>query len=212
MKKILFCIINIFIMFYTSCKELQKTMQQEFDYYIENEDYIGIKKLKGRYFTYENTRIDNTSLDTYPIFLEENFNNEKFYRNAAVEIYENKSNPEFIVFFLTYNISPRGKKPKGYKGADTQINEIALLKCKKGYRFISFPACKYNEKKEIVLAGSVLCLRKAKVLEDGTLENITVWNEIKTPDYVIEIQNPENFIISKGEDSEYFYYYDENHY
>lgn len=86
-------------MFYTSCKEPQKTMQQEFDYYIENEDYEGIKKLKGKYFTYEKSRIDNTSLDAYPIFLEENFNNEKFYRNAAVEIYENKSNPEFIVFF-----------------------------------------------------------------------------------------------------------------
>ena len=204
-------------MFYAGCRKQQKTMQQktmqqEFDYYIQKEDFEGIKKLKGKYFSYENTRIENTSLVAYPIFQGEKYDNEKNYRDAAIEIYENSKKQEFIIVFLSYSISPKGKTPEDYKGADTQINEIALLNCQKGYRFIEYPACKYNEKGEIVLAGPVLCLRKAKILEDGTTEDITVWYEKKIPDYVIEIKSPEEFVISKGENSEYFYYYDEDHY
>ena len=55
-------------------------------------------------------------------------------------------------------------------------------------------------------------LREAKINPDGTYENITVWYKKIVPDYVVEVLSPEEFIITKGEDSEYFYYYDENHY
>ena len=47
--------------------------------------------------------------------------------------------------------------------------------------------------------------------EDGSFEDTTVWYKKIVPDYVIEVLSPEEFVITKGEDSEYFYYYDENH-
>ena len=188
-----------------------KDLQQIFDEYIESGNYDGIQALKGKFFVYEKTRIDNTSLDSYPIFQENNYNDENNYRDASVSIYTNNKKRNLSIIYTKFSVRPK-KKPKDYKGADTQINEIVLLQCEPGYRFIPYAACKYNDKGEMVLAGSVMCLRKAKILEDGSTEDITVWNEKKIPEYVVEIKSPEEFVITKGENSEYFYYYDENHY
>ena len=188
-----------------------RNLQQIFDEYIKNENFDGIKALQGKSFIYEKTRIDNTSLSSYPIFQENNYNDELNYKNAAICVYTNRTKRNYSVIYTEFSVRPK-KKPEDYKGADTQINKIALLNCEPGYRFIPYAACKYNEKGEIVLAGSVMCLRQAKILEDGSSEDITVWYEKKIPEYVVEIKSPEEFVITKGNDSEYFYYYDENHY
>lgn len=211
MKRIInYVLFLVGIIFSVNCEE-QKTLQQELDYYIVNEDFSGINHLTGKIFKYDYSRIDNTDLSAYPIFSEMNYNDENNYKNASIRIYSNNMKKNFSIIYTAFSVKPK-KKPKDYKGADIQINKITLLKCDSGYRLRPYAACKYNEKGEIVLAGSVMCLRKAKILDDGSTEDITVWYEKRIPEYVIEIKSPEEFIILKGEDSEYFYYYDENHY
>lgn len=59
MKKSILIIISFFLVLSCTNKKPTKTLVQEFDYYIENEDYEGIKKLNGKYFTYENCRKNN---------------------------------------------------------------------------------------------------------------------------------------------------------
>ncbi len=211
MKKRIYLFFLILITISVLYSEEYKTLQQEFDYYIENEDFSGIQKLKGKTYSYDNSRIDNTALVAYPVFSEINYNDANNYKNASIRIYTNNMKENFSIVYTVFSIKPK-KKPKDYKGADTQINKIVLLNCEPGYRFKSYAACKYNEKGEIVLAGSVMCLRIAKILEDGSTEDITVWNEKKIPDYVIEIKSPDEFVVTKGKESQYFYYYDEKHY
>lgn len=87
-----------------------------------------------------------------------------------------------------------------------------MLDCEPGYRLIEYPACKYDENKNIVKAGPVLCFLKAKINEDGTIENTTVWYKKIVPEYVVEVKSDGEIVVTKGENSEYFYYYDENHY
>ena len=197
MKEKIFLMIAMFLVVSCmNCKE-SKTLQQELDYYIENEDFSGINHLTGKIFNYDNSRIDNTSLVAYPIFSEINYNDADNYRNASIRIYTNNMKKNFSIIYTAFSIKPQ-KKTKDYKGVDVQINKIVLLNCDPGYRFRSYAACKYNEKGEIVLAGSVMCLRKAKILEDGSTEDITVWYEKKIPEYVIEIRfsisNPDVFL------------------
>ena len=212
MKKLITCTIMVLLMILSvSCKE-KKSMQEEFDYYIENEDFEGIKKLEGKYFKYAETRsFDNQLLaKTYAICSDIDFDIKNLYRDASIVVYTNKMKPNFSIVYTEFSVRPI-KKPKNYKGVDTQIDKIMLINTEPGYCLFSYAACKYDENGEIVLAGPVMCLRKAKIYEDGSTENITVWNKKLTPDYVIEIESPDKFTVTKGEDSEYFYYYDENH-
>ncbi len=211
MKKIIYLIMfSLIAVMFLSCKE-KKTLQQEFDSYIENEDFEGTKKLKGKTFAYENTRIENTLISGYPIYDEINYNTDNFYKDALVERYINKANINFTIVYTCFFVRPR-IKPKGYKGADTQILDITMLNCESGYRLIEYPACKYDENKNIVKAGPVLCFLKAKINEDGSIENTTVWYKKIVPEYVVEIKSDGEIVVTKGENSEYFYYYDEDHY
>lgn len=225
MKNTRFCLIIFVLVLFFGCTNTKKTSQEKsltldekiekplqelFDEYIEKEDFEGIKTLKGKFFRHDLAAIDN--LNSHVIFFRQNFDTETHSRNPKMSFYQNNIKQNVAIFYLKYSIYPKGKKPEGFKGADTQINEIALLKCEEGYKFHLYGACEYNEKGEIVMAEDVFCLRKSKIYEDGSFEDTTVWYKKIVPDYVIEVLSPEEFIITKGEDSEYFYYYDENHY
>ena len=224
MKNIKFCLIIVVVLFLCGCSNTKKTSQEKsltldekiekplqelFDEYIEKEDFEGIKTLKEKFFSHDLAAIDN--LNSHVIFFRQNFNTETHWRNPKISFYQNNIKQNVAIFYLKYSIFPKGKKPEGFKGADTQINEITLLKCEEGYKFHLYGACKYNEDGEIVMAEDVFCLRKSKIYEDGSFEDTTVWYKKIVPDYVIEVLSPEEFVIMKGEDSEYFYYYDENH-
>ena len=224
MKNIKFCLIIVVVLFLCGCTNAKKTsqeislkldgkiekpLQELFDEYIEKEDFEGIKTLKGKFFSHDLAELDN--LDNRNIFFRQNFNTETHWRHPSICFYQNNIKQNVAIFYLDYAIFPKGKKPEGFKGADTQINEITLLKCEEGYKVHLYGACKYNEDGEIVMAEDVFCLRKSKIYEDGSFEDTTVWYKKIVPDYVIEVLSPEEFIITKGEDSEYFYYYDENH-
>lgn len=225
MKNIKFCLIIVVVLLLCGCtntkntsqekrltldEKIEKPLQELFDEYIENEDFEGIKSLKGKFFRHDLAAIDN--LNSHVIFFGQRFNTETHSRYPSICFYQNKIKQNIVIIYLEYAIMPKGDKPEGYKGLDTQINEIALLKCEEGYKFHLYGACEYNENGEIVMAEDVFCLRKAKIYEDGSFEDTTVWYKKIVPDYVIEVLSPEEFVITKGEDSEYFYYYDENHY
>lgn len=226
MKNIRFCLIFIVLVLLCGCtntkntsqeksltldEKIEKPLQELFDEYIENEDFEGIKSLKGKFISYDLAQIDNDRLSSHVIFFRQWFDTETYWRDPSICFYQNNIKQNFAIFYLDYAMVTKGKKPEGYKGADTQINEIALLKCDEGYKFHLYGACKYNEDGEIVMAEDVFCLRKSKIYEDGSFEDTTVWYKKIVPDYVIEVLSPEEFVITKGEDSEYFYYYDENH-
>lgn len=226
MKNIKFCLIIVVVLFLCGCtntkntsqeksltldEKIEKPLQELFDEYIEKEDFEGIKTLKGKFISYDLAQIDNDRLSSHVIFFRQWFDTETYWRDPKMSFYQNKIKQNVAIIYLKYSVIPNGKIPEGVKGADTQINEIALLKCEEGYKFHLYGACKYNEDGEILMAEDVFCLRKAKIYEDGSFEDTTVWYKKIVPDYVIEVLSPEEFIITKGEDSEYFYYYDENH-
>ena len=226
MKNIKFCLIIIVLVLFFGCtntkntsqeksltldEKIEKPLQELFDEYIENEDFEGIKSLKGKFISYDLAQIDNDRLSSHVIFFGQRFDTETHSRYPKMSFYQNKIKQNVAIIYLKYSVIPNGKIPEGVKGADTQINEITLLKCEEGYKFHLYGACKYNEDGEIVMAEDVFCLRKSKIYEDGSFEDTTVWYKKIVPDYVIEVLSPEEFVITKGEDSEYFYYYDENH-
>ena len=83
-----------------------KDLQQIFDEYIESGNFDGIQALKGKFFVYEKTRIDNTSLDSYPIFQENNYNDENNYRDASVSIYTNNKKRNLSIIYTKFSVRP----------------------------------------------------------------------------------------------------------
>lgn len=176
MKKLITCTIMVLLMILSvSCKE-KKSMQEEFDYYIENEDFEGIKKLEGKYFKYENTRrFDNQLLSqSFSIFSNINFSTEKAFKLASIEIYTNKTKPNLSIIYTKFTVSPK-KKPKNYKGADSFITDIQLLQCRDGYEFFIDATCCVEENGKIKSSSDhVFTIRELKTGSDGLLENVQV--------------------------------------
>ena len=215
-KNIFFIVFASMILF--SCEKKQDipysstTLQDDFDNVISNNDYEGIKLLKGKKYLHSNSGLDYGTSGGYSLSFEKGIDSENQQEFFSLSYYIPQGREDYFVIFLTKAFYKDIEELRKNGGASIELTNIQLFQARKGYTYFLFHACYLDEYGDIQNAPNVFCLRESKVNTDGSYENITVWYKKIVPDYVIEVLSPEEFVITKGEDSEYFYYYDENHY